>query len=48
MLTAEDIIEEYMEHYECSKAEAIKMALEDIALAEKELREELLKTKTEG
>jgi len=47
MLIAEELIEEYKEHYECSRLEAIKMALEDLRLAEKELQklgaEEMLK-----
>lgn len=37
MIVAEELIEEYMEHYECSRVEAIKMALEDLRIAEKEL-----------
>lgn len=37
MIIAEEVIEEYMEHYEVSRLEAIQLALEDTRLAEKEL-----------
>jgi len=37
VITAEEVIEEYMEHYEVGRLEAIRLALEDIRLAEKEL-----------
>ena len=37
MITAEELIEEYKEHYETNRLEAIKMALEDLRLAETEL-----------
>ncbi len=47
MIIAEELIEEYMEHYEVGRLDAIKMALEDLRLAEKELQrlgaEEMLK-----
>ena len=45
MIIAEDIVEEYMEHYKCNKVKAIKMAIEDLDLAKAELVEELLKEK---
>ncbi len=37
MLDAKEIVEEYIEHYDCSKEEAIGMALEDLKLAQTEL-----------
>jgi len=37
MITAEELIEEYIEHYETNRLEAIKMVLEDLRLAETEL-----------
>lgn len=47
MIVARELIEEYMEHYEVNKLEAIKMVLEDLRLAGKELQklgyEEILK-----
>lgn len=47
MVIAEELIEEYMEHYDTNRLEAIRMALEDLELAERELRrlrtEEMLK-----
>lgn len=38
MLVAEELIDEYMRHYEINKLEAIKMVLEDLRLADKELQ----------
>lgn len=47
MIVAEELIEEYKERYEVNRLEAIKMVLEDLRLAEKELErlgtEEMLK-----
>ena len=37
MRTAEELIAEYMEHYEVSRLEALMMAIEDIRDLEKEL-----------
>lgn len=47
MIIAEELIEEYKEHYEVDRLEAITLVLEDLKLAEKELQglraEEFLK-----
>jgi len=40
MITAEELIEDYMERYEVGRLEAIKMALEDIESARTELQKE--------
>lgn len=38
MIVAEELIEEYKERYEVDRLKAIKMVLEDLRLAEKELQ----------
>ncbi len=37
MIEANELVEEYMEHYECSKEEAIRMVLEDLKTVQNEL-----------
>lgn len=48
MLDANELTEEYMKHYECSKARAIEIILEDMDLARRQLIEESAKMMTEG
>ena len=40
MIIAEELIEEYMEHYETGKLQAINMALEDLRLVQTELEKQ--------
>lgn len=40
MITAEEAIEEYMEHYEVGRLEAIEMAIEDLEIVRTELQKQ--------